>query len=267
MRHLAHHVALAASLAVTGSIAHADADADDDIDIVEVHEEADPPPRAKPWHVEIGPYLWASSVDANVSLGPTSIGSGIDFTQLQHHARYGAEVLAAAHYGRFAIYGDLMYGVVGIDGGTSVGPLMVTLDGTASSLLVEGAGGYLLAGDDKSRVSLEARGGVRYQRTAIAGSIGIAGSTITPPAQIDAGADALAGARAVVRPSHRFSLASSFDIGLFGASTSTWSAAIDGSMQLTSHLLLSLGWRTLTMDRAHVDIVMHGPRAALQVTF
>jgi hypothetical protein len=31
--------------------------------------------------------------------------------------------------------------------------------------------------------------------------------------------------------------------------------------------LLSLGWRTLTIERAHVSMVMHGPRAALQLVF
>ncbi|HWU87704.1 MAG TPA: hypothetical protein VN253_10540 [Kofleriaceae bacterium] len=223
--------------------------------------------RPNSWHVAIGPYLWASSVDANVSLGPASVSSGVDFFEVQRHARYGAEVLAEARYGRFSIYGDVMYGVVAVDGAKEVGPLMVTLNGTASSLLADGTAGYLLAGGDQSLLSLEALAGVRYQRTVIAGSVNVAGVDVSPPAQVDAAADALAGAHVVVRPFRRFSFSGTFDLGVFGASTSTWSASADASARVSKHVLLSLGWRTLTTERPNVSIVMHGPRAAVQLMF
>ena len=223
--------------------------------------------HAKDWHVAIGPYLWASSVDANVSLGPASVSAGVDFIQMERHARYGAEVLAEARYGRISLSGDLMYGVVAVDGQTAVGPLMVTLNGTASSVLVDGAAGYMLAGGDHSLLSLEARGGVRYQRTAVAASVGVAGADVSPPEQVDAGADAVGGARVFVRPSSRFYFSGTFDLGVFGASNSTWSASADASVRVTSRFLLSLGWRTLTIDRANVAITMRGPRAAVQLLF
>lgn len=223
--------------------------------------------RTKNWHVAIGPYLWASSVDANVSLGPASVSSGVDFFEVQRHARYGAEVLAEARYGRFSIYGDVMYGVVAVDGAKEIGPLMVTLNGTASSLMVDGTAGYLLAGGDQSLLSLEARAGVRYQRTAIAGSVNVAGADVSPPKYVDAAADALAGAHVVVRPFRRLSFSGTFDLGVFGESTSTWSASADASVRVIKHVLLSLGWRTLTTERTNVSIVMHGPRAAVQLMF
>jgi hypothetical protein len=31
--------------------------------------------------------------------------------------------------------------------------------------------------------------------------------------------------------------------------------------------MLSVGYRTLTMDRTQVELVLHGPRAAVQLTF
>ncbi|MBL0219930.1 MAG: hypothetical protein IPQ07_39450 [Myxococcales bacterium] len=246
-----------------------DADDDDDTEIsaapAKLHKAGRA--RAKDWHVAIGPYLWASSVDANISLGPASVGSGVDFIQLERHARYGAEVLAEARYRRFSLTGDLMYGVVAVDGATTVGPLMVSLDGTASSLLVEGAAGYMVVGGEHSLLSLEARGGVRYQRTAIAGTVGLGGADVASMEQVNSAADAVAGARAFLRPSSRFYLSGSFDLGVFGDSTTTWSASADASVHITSRVLLSLGWRTLTMERANVSIVMHGPRAAVQLVF
>ncbi|MBX3158572.1 MAG: hypothetical protein KF773_21560 [Deltaproteobacteria bacterium] len=253
--------------------ARTDADDDDDGDeredaVAPVRLRAQHDKKAKKaWHVAIGPYLWASSVDAQVSLGPASVSAGVDFIETQRHARYGAEVLAEARYGKLAIYTDFMYGVVDVDGATDVGPLSVMLAGTASSLLVDGFVGYRLLGDVDSLLSLEARGGVRYQRTSIAGSVEVSGNNVSPPEYVDAASDGLAGAQVTLRPSRRFALSSTVDLGVFGASTNTWSAAADASVRITSHVLFSLGYRTLTTERANVHLVMHGPRAALQVLF
>jgi hypothetical protein len=222
---------------------------------------------AHDWHVAIGPYLWASSVDANVSLGSASIDTGVDFLQTTQHAKYGAEVVADARYQRFSLSGDLMYGVVGLDGGSAVGPLMVTVNGTASSLLVDGFAGYRVAGDDHSVVSLEARGGIRYQRTEVAAAVDLGGSPVASPAIVDAARDVLTGARVFVRPSSRLYFTGAADVGVFGTSNITWSASADASLQLGSRVLMSLGWRTLTIEGANVSMVMHGPRAAVQLLF
>ena len=222
--------------------------------------------RANDWHLAIGPYLWASSVDANVSLGGASVSSGVDFAQITRHARYGAELLTEVRYGRFSIANDFMYGVVDLSGDKTVGPLMVNIHGTASSLLVDGTAGYMLTGGDHSLLSIEARAGVRYQRTSIEASVGISGSDVASTEKVMAGADAIAGGRVFVRPFNRFYFSSTFDIGT-GSSSLTWSVAADASARLTSRVLLSVGYRTLTLDGASVSMVMHGPRAAVQLVF
>ncbi|NVB78184.1 MAG: hypothetical protein HOV81_07310, partial [Kofleriaceae bacterium] len=214
---------------------------DDRVEPVKVRKRA--AARGKDWHVAIGPYLWASSVDANVSIGSANVAAGVDFFQMEKHAKYGAELLADARFGRVTLSGDLMYGVVAINGTKDVGPLMVTLAGTASSLLVDSFVGYRLAGDEESLLSFETRAGARYQRTAVSGSVSVEGGDVSPPESVDAGGDALAGARVFVRPSNRFSVSLTGDIGVYGVSKSTWSAAADASVRVTSRLLLSLGWR------------------------
>jgi hypothetical protein len=221
----------------------------------------------KKWHVALGPYLWASSVDANISLGSASVSSGVDFMDIRRNAKYGVPVVAEVRYGRFAFYGDLLYGVVGIDGAKEVGPLMVTLTGSASSLMVDGAAGYTFAGSQDSLFAVEARAGVRYQRTAIVGSVDVSGADVSPPKQVNAAADALAGARVMFRPLRRLSLAGTFDIGVAGMSTSTWSGSTDACLRIGNHVLLSLGYRMLTTERTNVSIVMHGPRLAAQLKF
>ncbi len=292
MRHPA--LALAACLAVTGSIAHAEphrrarhhgkahtkptqeaaaepTEHRDEVDAELVDEPERPRHhlrhRDHDWHLAIGPNVWASSVDATVSLGSKTVTTGIDFLQMEHHARYGVPLLAEARHGRFSLVTDLTYGVVDIAGGKSVGPLMVALDGSASSLMVDGLAGYRVAGDEHSPFSLEARGGIRYQRTAVSASLGIDGATATSYGSVTDGMDALAGARVFVRPSSSFFLTGTADIGLFGSSSRTWSAAADASVRITSHVMLSAGWRTLTTESAAMQLVMYGPRVSLQALF
>jgi hypothetical protein len=238
-----------------------------DSDVV-VSKFAHDPDRGAGWQVAVGPYLWVSAVDASVALGgATTVGSGGDFLPLARHAKYGAEILAEVRHGKFVMSGDLMYGAIAINGGGNLGPVMATVTGRASSLLVDGALGYAVVGDEHSLFSLEARGGVRYQRTALAGGIGVDTVSIQLLDTVVSGSDALVGARGFVRPADWFFVASAFDVGVFGASSSTWSASVDASVRITSYTLLSLGYRTLTMNRAPIDLTLHGPRAAVQLVF
>ena len=287
MRSLAQLVALVACLVITGSnadaggrrhakvVAPADEDEDEDESDDEEEPEADEAPvtiertlgaPSRDWQVAIGPYLWASSVDANVSLGPSSVSTGVDFFQMSKHAKYGAEALLDVRYKKLAFSGDVMWGVVGLDGAKEVGPLMVTLNGEASSLLADGMVGYAVVGDERSALAFEPRVGVRYQRTSVSGAVSVGGSDVGSAAQVDAGGDALAGARVVVRPARWFSLAGNADVAVFGSSNATWSASADASVRL-SRVQLSLGYRTLMSDRAQVAMTMHGPRIALQLVF
>lgn len=227
-----------------------------------------PAPANRGWQVAIGPYLWASSVDADVSLGgPVSTGVDIDFITLERHARYGAEVLAEVRHGRFALSGDLMYGAATVTGSTSIASAMVTLNGNASSLLVDGAASYQVIGDQDALFSLEARAGVRYQRTVVGGGVSIAGAMLQIPDAVDSGSDVLVGTRAVLRPTHRFFLSGMFDVGVVGVSNNTWSATADAGLRVTSHVQVMAGWRTLTMERALVSLSLHGPRVAVQLVF
>jgi Ni/Co efflux regulator RcnB len=228
---------------------------------------AKPVQRDDGWRVSVGPYLWASSVDANVSVGSANIGAGIDFVKTVQHARYGAELLGEVGHGKFSLTGDFMYGVVGIDGGTAVGPVMLTVNGEVSSLQFDGAAGYRIYGDEHSTFAVEGRVGVRYQRTAIKASVGVLGVEAGPPEAIDTGRDILAGTRVFARPASWFFMTGVADLGLFGTSSSTWSVSADANFNVTSHVMLSLGYRTLTIDRTNFSIVMHGPRAAAELVF
>ena len=259
----AKNVALESEAAVTDGLDEKDADRDP-----AKLEKVAPAPAHRGWQFSIGPYLWASSVDANVSLGgPVSTGVEIGFIPLERHARYGAEALVEVRHGRFALSGDLMYGAAAVTGSTSIASAMVTLTGNASSLLVDGAASYQVLGDDDALFSLEARAGIRYQRTVVSGAVSIAGAMLQTPDTVNDGSDLIVGARAVVRPTRRFFLSGMFDVGVTGVSNSTWSVSADAGLHVTSHVLVMAGWRTLTMERSLVSLSLHGPRIALQLVF
>lgn len=223
------------------------------------------PPAGRDWQIAIGPYLWASSVEASVSLGGLSAGVDIGFLTLARHARFGAEGVVEVRHGRLAFYGDVMYGSAAVTGSTRVASVMMTLTGSASSTLIDGAAGYQVLGDDGAPLAIEARGGVRYQRTAVGGELGIAGFALQTPTWIDEGSDALVGVRGVVRPRAWLALSGVLDVGVFGASDRTWSGSLDASLRVSSRVVVSVGWRTLTMERAQIRMEMRGPRAAVQL--
>jgi hypothetical protein len=291
MRHL---LALAACVAATTSIADAspkhkhdkkkhrveNKQDDDDVAIATPIEEerpidedeidakiALPPAPAKhDWHVAIGPDLWASSVDAKVSFGGQSITQSVGFFQTSDHARFGVPLVGEARFGRFSLAGDFLYGVIDLDGAKEVGPVMATLQGSASQLELDALAGVRILGESDSTFALEARAGLRYSRTVVAGSLGVDGSQVVAVGLVESSADALAGARLFVRPWQSLYLTGAGEIGLFG-DDQTYSFSADANWRVTNHVLVSLGWKQQMTSSSLAEITMHGPRGAVQVLF
>ena len=217
------------------------------------------------WTFAIGPYVWASSVQANVSLGSLTAGVDVGFLSIVRHTRYGGEALMEARRGRFGISADVMYGEAAIDGSTEIASVMATFTGKAGSLMLDSAVSYDVLGDDASVFSLEARPGVRYQRTTIQGQLSAAGIMVQTPEVVNDGTDVLLGARATLRPTHWAQLSGAFDVGVVGSSDRTWSYTIDAAVRVSSWLRLAAGWRSLTTQRSSLSVEMSGPRVALQL--
>lgn len=247
----------------------ADDGAEADVEEPAPKDIADSRQRTSPrgWTLAIGPYVWASSVQIDASFGPVSAGVDIGFVSLVRHSRYGAEAAFEARRGHFSISGDIMYGVAEFSGATEVASVMASAAGKAGTLLLDSAVGYELVGDDAAGFSLEARSGVRYQRTTVQADLGVAGVMLQTPELVDDAADLVLGGRAILRPTRWLQLAGGFDVGVAGASDSTWSATLDASLRVSSWAQVTAGWRTLTTQRAIVKIEMSGPRVALQFLF
>jgi len=231
---------------------------------------ADAKPRTAPssgWTFAVGPYAWASSVAIEASFGSLTTGVELDFLTLARHARLGAEVVLEARRGRFGISGDIMYGEAGFEGSTEIASVMTTVTGKASSLLLDGVLSYAVIGSEDAAFLLEPRAGVRYQRTTVQAEVGAGGFMLqTPEIAVD-GADVIVGARGAVRPVAWLQLAGAFDVGVAGASDSTWSTTIEATARVSSWASLTAGWRSLTLQQYGVKQQMQGPRFALQFLF
>lgn len=218
------------------------------------------------WHIAFGPNMWLAAVKANVAVGAKEVTAAIDVLQISRQTKFALPLLVEGRYKRFSFVGDLTYAVLGLKGGNDVGPLMVTVDGTISSLQFDGLAGYRVFGNDHTKLAFEARAGVRYARTGIAGKIGLSGSEFNAEV-VDASTDFLAGARVYVRPFSRLFATATVDQSLFGTSSSTWSVGADANVRITSHVLFAAGWKTMTQQKATIATTMYGPKLMLQVLF
>jgi hypothetical protein len=160
-----------------------------------------------------------------------------------------------------------MYGAAAFDGSKEMLTRMTSVNANVGTLLLDYASSYQLLGDDSTMIALEARSGIRYQRTTIQGEVGGLGMMRKTPDIVDAGADVVVGARAVVRPMPSVELVGTFDVGIGGVSDSTSSKSLDATVRVSKSLSLTGGWRSLTMQRSLVNISLSGPRAALQYLF
>lgn len=224
-------------------------------------------PRKNDWNFAIGPYLWASDVDANVSVGGSNVAKGLDFNSISSHARFGLPLQSEIRYGKFAFAGDLTYGVIDMGFNENAGPVMATVQGTVNSTMVDAFAGYTVLGDEHAMVSLEPRLGLRYSKTEIRGAAEVEDQTAAMLVSIQASKDLLAGARVFLRPLPWLFASAEFDHGLVGDSADTWSAMFLANLKLGRHVQLAAGYRTLTTETAGTNLVMHGPRFSISVLF
>jgi hypothetical protein len=248
-------------------VAAEDPPADDEVDAtpepVAHHHRA----AARDWHLALGPYAWASAVDASVSANGMNLDtSGAQVQGLQPTIKYGGELMGEARYSRVALTGDLIFGAIGLDGGSMAGPATITFHGDVAAMMLDSGAGVTIIGNEHSVFAAEVRGGIRYERVSFHVSADISGGDVEKKV-VFGGSDTLAGGRIFFRPSRRWSFTGSADVGITGASSQTWSATAEASARVSTHVQLSLAYRTLTIQRATVDLVFHGPRLALAFLF
>jgi hypothetical protein len=153
---------------------------------------------------------------------------------------------------------------VPVGGWAEIASVRTSITAKAGSLWPASAASYELIGADGAPLSLDARSRVRDQRTTIAGELGFRRKT---PELVGAAADVVLAARAALRPTHSLLPAGAFDVGVAGASDSTWPTTLDAGLRVSRTVSLTAGWGSLTTHRLSVITQLRGPRVALQFVF
>jgi len=266
MRTLAITSALLVMLAAT---AHADEEAEEKADEKEVAvKEPVKVPQPRKWSVELGPSLWAASVATTIELGPIELHRNVSFAQIAQYLDGGMSGALEARYGRFTTAGSFQYGQLATSKEIADG--MGEIAGSLTTVLVEGAVGYMVLGGPDARLSFEPRAGFRYNSLDLEGmgTLGIGGTTVSAEGGLQRkGTDYLVGARGRLRLHPRVALITTGDTRIAGDSYSTWSISGDIRVRATRWLSVSAGWRVLETEQTPMTIRRNGPQLVVLVGF
>jgi hypothetical protein len=243
----------------------------DDEDDAEEAPIEDPPPAPAPkrWHLAIGPYVWASSVHAELALGPIDTSVDVGFLDIVSHVDRAAAASLAVSRGKLSFDGSLQTSTLSLGTSRDIGPITAGVEGSVDSLLVEASAGYAVLGSDTATRSIEVRPGIRYQGLTVhgGGTLGIGDSTVGTGGEFsDGGIDYLVGARGRYQVSRRWQLSATGDLGVAGYSDSTWSLSAHATVQVVRWFAIAGGWRTLSNARGATTMQLSGPQIALMLT-
>ena len=229
-------------------------------------------PDGRGWHFSLTPYFWLPAIDGTVGIRgrSTSVDADIGdtFDAISNNFNFAAAIHAEVTHDRLALFGDVMY--LSLETDTPAD----TLDIRQNQGIFELGLAYAVIQTPRSQgqpgLTLEPLAGARVQHISLEIDLDGAGS--------DSGsqtwADGFVGARARIDLTDRVALRLRGDIGA-GDSDLTWSALAGLGIMLCPHATLELGYRALDTDysdghgteRFEYDLLLHGPYAALTISF
>jgi len=265
---------LGAVLAAAGLALGASAQAADMLDLPETVEPAPPPPDL--WSGSFTIYGWGAAwIDGDIGvggLGPVDIGSGdgssVSLDEILDILDGFFMANGDVRYGRWGVYGDLIY--VGL-GNTATGPLgFVDADWDMNALILTGAGTFQIL--DTPSTELQVMAGVRYMGLDVDLSlIPPVGAGVSASQSLDL-FDPIVGLRGKQFLSHRFFLEGTALIGgVLGDTDFLWDVYGGVGFNFTDHFSASAGWRGMGFDYESggtvLDLTFNGPVIGATVRF
>ena len=117
------------------------------------------------WTFSVTPYFWAAGISGETQqFGvPIVVDIDSDFSDILDNLDFAAMAIAEARYGRYSVYGDLIYTKLGASSSTPFGILADSVDVTSSTFAGLAAAGYSVL--DGPAGHLDIVGGVRVGRS------------------------------------------------------------------------------------------------------
>ena len=220
------------------------------------------------WQFEIAPFLWATSLSYDASVGPIGASGDVDFTDLASILDIGFSLHAEARKNRFGAFLEGSYILSSADNRANIGPipvLGVKVDVEIALTQITLGGMYRL-GDPGCTLDLMA--GVRYTRLDADMSIGpFIDASVTKEFL-----DPMVAARLRWDLAEKWRLALRGEAGGFGVDTElTWGIQGTIGYRLRENMVLEVGYRYFDMELAQgpidLDMQMHGPIIGLAISF
>lgn len=229
-----------------------------------------PPKRSDGWEFSVAPYLWASSVRADASIGPVSTTSDVDFTDLFSDLEFaGMMRFEGLRNDRWGFYLDGTYIKLGGDSSAKIGPFRlrgIDVDSQITLAWLDFGGMYRFG---KQGRSFDLMLGGRYTYMGADVSIG--------PFDIDESEDVVSpvvGGRVQVDLSDKWLVSVRGDVGGFGIGNSpdlVWGATAMLGYRLSDWATLGFGYRYydigVSSSRFDADVQLHGPMVGVAFQF
>ncbi len=261
-------------------------------------------PALRPWTVSFTPYAWLTGLNGHTTVkGRTTDIDADPIEVLEHLDGVPWMSYGEVRFGRLALYGDLVYAPLGVDGSATRTFGRATLDANlgvdVEQTIAELGAAYEVArwrsgslvGHGAGVTALDVLAGARYWRQDVEVRLALT-------AALDLGGLVLSGNRAIARAGdvewvdplvglrlrHQVApgqeLVLRGDVGGFDAgSTFSWNVLAAFSWQLATHAGVTysgiIGYRALAVDfekgsgasRYEFDAVQHGPLIGLTASF
>ena len=237
--------------------------------------QAAPPAAANGWTFTVAPYLWATALDGDASVGRVDTDVDMSFGDILEDLSFGGMLLIDAEKNRFGIAVNGVFARVSPD--AEVGPFEID---TTSDTLQVGVAPYYRVVDWAYRVSpsgkplrlrIEPTAGIRVTHLRV--ELQVRGGRSVD--QSESWVDPLVGSRFALDLADRWTLSGEADVGGFGVGSDfAWNAQAFLGYQtslLGRPTTLVAGYRALSQDYENGnfewDVTMHGPVLGVAMRF
>ena len=221
------------------------------------------------WTFSVTPYFWAAGISGDTKqFGLPEIEIDSSFSDILDNLDFAAMAIAEARYGRFSVYGDLIYTKLGAESATPHGILATDVEVTSTTFAGLAAAGYSVLEGPSGR--LDVVGGVRVW--SVETEISFNGAFLDGRSFEDSATwvDGMVGLRGNYAFTPKFYVTGWGLIGTGGADVD-WDVAAGLGYRINDTFSATVGYRALGVDYSDdgflFDVVEQGPILGLTMNF
>lgn len=213
------------------------------------------------WTFAFSPYFWAAGLSGDTAqFGLPSVHIDADFGDILDDLDFAAMAIGEARYGRYSIFGDIMYTKISSGSATPRGILADDVDVSSQTFAALVGAGYSILQSDRGTLDVVAGARVWYVNT----DISFSGGILDGRQRSDSATwvDGLAGLRGKYSLTDRIYLTGWGLVGGGGANVD-WDVAGGIGYEFNKTVSAVLGYRALGVDYSSdgfvFDVVQQGP--------